>query len=134
MYKLNGQLIFSPSDLIVFMESDFASWMDRFHLEFPGEITPDESDETMKLLQQRGGQHESDYLKLQKRSDKRVCEIASGPGSREQTLAALRQGHEIIYQASLARDNFAGYADFLCRTEGPSNLGDYHYEVRDTKL
>jgi predicted RecB family nuclease len=29
---------------------------------------------------------------------------------------------------------FAGYSDFLVRTEGSSRLGSYHYEVWDTKL
>src|SRR4029434_7547045 len=134
MYKLRGQLIFAPSDLIVFMESDFASWMDRFNLEFPGELTPDESDDTMRLLQTRGNQHELDYLESQKRSEKRIREITSGSDAHEQTLAALREGHELIYQASLVRDNFAGYADFLSRKDGRSKLGDYHYEVWDTKL
>ncbi len=50
------------------------------------------------------------------------------------TLEAMRLGREVIYQARLELDEFAGYADFLFRVEGGSNLGGYHYEVWDTKL
>lgn len=31
MYYRHGRLIFSPTDLTVFFESEFASWIDRFH-------------------------------------------------------------------------------------------------------
>ena len=31
-------------------------------------------------------------------------------------------------------DNFSGIADFLIKVSGKSKLGDYHYEVWDTKL
>ena len=33
---LSGQLVFSPSDLICYLASPFASWMDRYALENPG--------------------------------------------------------------------------------------------------
>ncbi len=134
MRKHHGQIVFAPSDLIVFMESEFASWMDRFNVEFPGEITPDDSDETMLLLQDRGNQHELAYLDALKGEEKRVFEIPRGASEHELTVTAIREGHEIIYQASLARDSFAGRADFLMKKDGASALGDYHYEVWDTKL
>lgn len=35
MYKQRGQFHFSPSDLTRYMESPFASWMDRFSIEHP---------------------------------------------------------------------------------------------------
>src|SRR6185369_14782336 len=50
------------------------------------------------------------------------------------TLEAMRAGREVIYQARLETEEFAGYADFLLRVDGPSALGAYHYEVWDTKL
>src|ERR1019366_3229320 len=33
--KKDGTLFYSPTDLIRFMESPFATWMERFNLEFP---------------------------------------------------------------------------------------------------
>jgi uncharacterized protein len=46
----------------------------------------------------------------------------------------MKAGYKIIFQAYLQRDNFAGFADFLVRREGKSDLGDYYYEAWDTKL
>ena len=45
MRKDNGTIIYSPSDLIRYLASSFASWLDRYHLEGLGEITPDEQTE-----------------------------------------------------------------------------------------
>lgn len=58
MYK-NGQMYYSPSDLTKFMESPFASWMDRLAQEYPA-LTPekDPSDDFMGMLQQKGYAHE----------------------------------------------------------------------------
>lgn len=50
------------------------------------------------------------------------------------TRAALKGGKPIIYQAALAGGAWAGYADFLQHVERPSRLGDFSYEVIDTKL
>ena len=41
MRKEEGALIYSPSDLINFIENEFITWMDRYYLEFPGEVQPD---------------------------------------------------------------------------------------------
>lgn len=35
MQNINKKLCFSPTDLTLFMCSPFASWMNRFSLEFP---------------------------------------------------------------------------------------------------
>jgi len=51
MYRNHGQLVYSPSDLIRFMESPFSSWMDRYNLEFPGQLIPDEDTAEEKLIQ-----------------------------------------------------------------------------------
>ncbi|GMA96651.1 hypothetical protein GCM10025881_34750 [Pseudolysinimonas kribbensis] len=49
-------------------------------------------------------------------------------GAHTQTLAALRDGAGVVYQAAFATDEFVGFADFLVRTD------DGAYEVYDTKL
>ena len=46
----------------------------------------------------------------------------------------MQEGREVIYQGVLAHGDFAGRSDFLVRVKGASKLGDYHYEVWDTKL
>ena len=62
MYKLNGTYIYSPSDLITFMESDYVSWMDRFYLECPEAVRPDEDEETDRIIQAKGEEHERTFL------------------------------------------------------------------------
>lgn len=62
MKKYSGQLIYSPSDLVIYLKSPFASWMDRYRLENPGMVTPDEETEDEKLIAQTGDQHERAIL------------------------------------------------------------------------
>ena len=46
----------------------------------------------------------------------------------------MRDGADVIYQGAFFSGRWHGYADFLLKTAGASNLGDYHYEPLDTKL
>ena len=46
----------------------------------------------------------------------------------------MRRGTEVIYQATFFDGRWRGHADFLLRTERPSLLGDWSYDVADTKL
>ena len=62
MRKESGTIIYSPSDLIRYLASPFASWLDRYHLENPGAIKPDEQTEEEKLLSRTGDEHEQSVL------------------------------------------------------------------------
>ena len=46
----------------------------------------------------------------------------------------MQSGVDLIVQAPLALDNWRGYADILIKVPLKSNLGDWSYEVYDTKL
>lgn len=137
----DGTLLFSPSDLVEFMESPFASWMSRYALGH-AEVRParDAGDPLAlpgaeELLQRRGLEHERRVLGALAAAGRDVAALDPKAGDAlAQTLAALRAGREVIYQASLARPPFAGIADFLVRVPGASALGDFHYEVWDAKL
>ena len=50
------------------------------------------------------------------------------------TLAAMRSGVDVIYQAALERGVWSGRVDFLRKVDTPSQLGDWSYEAYDTKL
>ena len=52
----------------------------------------------------------------------------------ERTIAAMRDGADVIYQAALRSGRWHGRADFLRRVERPSRLGAWSYEVLDAKL
>ncbi|MBU3680146.1 MAG: hypothetical protein FGM32_11170, partial [Candidatus Kapabacteria bacterium] len=62
MYLKNGIYTFSPSDLITFLESPFASWMDHYYLLDKSRVTPDEDTEEKKLVAQKGDVHEQEVL------------------------------------------------------------------------
>jgi uncharacterized protein len=46
----------------------------------------------------------------------------------------LASGVDVIYQAAFLRDPWNGFADFLLRKDRPSKLGNFSYDVADTKL
>lgn len=62
MYKEQGQLLYSPSDLTCYTESPFASWMDRYRLEQPTQAPEkDPDDPLMRVLQSKGYAHEDAF-------------------------------------------------------------------------
>src|SRR6266404_7263759 len=132
MKKESGQIIYSPSDLIRYLASPFASWLDRYHLEKPEEITPDEQTDEEKVLSHDGDEHEQAALDGYKASGSDLVEIAKDENqfnrAQAATLAAIHERIPIIYQAALQDHPFAGYADFLAID--PSG----EYQVWDTKL
>ena len=128
---------YSPTSLTLFMRSPFASWMNRFALECPGKAPEkDPEDGLLNVLQNRGLGHEkvqealfqSQGLSVQK------IEAANRELKKQATLQAMKNGVDVIVQAYLEKGEFFGYADFLVKVPGQSELGDYHYEVWDTKL
>ena len=147
MYKQYGQFHFSPSDLTRYMESPFASWMDRFSIEHPDQAPDkDPADALMSSLSQKGYEHEDALEAAFVGQGLNVVKI-EGESSDEKhanTLAAMRQGADVIVQARLELPPFGGYADFLVKvkheaessspSKNKSSLGDWHYEVWDTKL
>ena len=139
MYKINGSITYSPSDLMVFMNSPFSSWMARLLVDYPERLKGIEKDqdEMMGLLANKGNEHELLFLDevKQQYGVANVAVINQDLATAEEaTKEAMKQGYPVIFQAYLKRDEFAGFADFLVRCEGASDLGDYHYEAWDTKL
>lgn len=126
----SGQLVYSPSDLVRYLASPFASWMDRYFLENRGAVTPDEETEDEKLIAQTGDQHERAVLDDFKSSAPNLAEIPKDDPvvARIKTLSAISAKAPIIYQAALENGQFAGFADFLMLDA----FG--RYQVWDTKL
>ena len=149
MRYIKNELRFSPTDLTKYLESEFSSWMDRWSLEKKigrhnevvpvsfsqleiGRCEPDECDEEMEIIASKGIEHEKQFLESLESGN--VVQIPSDRNSICATHDAMNSGAEIIFQAHLVHGQFGGYADFLMRVPGSSLLGDYHYEVVDTKL
>jgi uncharacterized protein len=136
MQKINKRIVFSASDLVNFMECEHLSILDRWSLDEPLERAED-SDEA-ELVQNRGFEHEHAYL--QKAQDLAASYIdiktvgESQEAQLEATIAAMKDGVDLIYQAAFLQEPMIGYADFLKKVDKPSKLGSYSYEIIDTKL
>ncbi|RUR14025.1 TM0106 family RecB-like putative nuclease [Legionella septentrionalis] len=135
MYIETDQIIYSPSDLTLFLESPFASWMEHFALNESKILElADEADELQSVLQHKGMELERKILNDFIASQLNVVQIEKSEHALTDTIAAMKSGADVIYQAALSALPFKGYADFLVKIEGESSLGDFHYEVWDTKL
>ena len=129
MQKTDSSLIFSPSDLITYLSSPFASWMDRYHLENPGSLVPDELSEDAKLIISTGEAHEQNILAELRGGYSDLYECPTDDAAAVDTTEVLRRRPSIIYQAKLASGNFAGLSDFLILDDSSGR-----YQVWDTKL
>ena len=95
--------------------------------------------EASDLVAAKGDEYERAYLESLTADGREVVTIAADGAvdleeARERTVAAMRAGAEVIYQAALWHGPWFGYSDFLERVDRPSNLGAWSYEVGDTKL
>jgi uncharacterized protein len=92
------------------------------------------NDPTLEVLREKGIEHEAQYLSHLKAQGLSVVELPEHSATPADTLAAMKDGVDVIFQAALDDGRWRGRADFLLKTDGASDLGDYHYEVLDTKL
>jgi predicted RecB family nuclease len=105
-----------------------------------GEITePSWENPHLRVLQQRGLEHEKAYIESLRSKGLSVVDLsnAAEPAAGEETLTAMRSGVHAIVQAGLGSGDWRGRADVLIRVERlekPSGLGHWSYELVDCKL
>ncbi len=125
--------------------SDLANHVGCRHLTYldlqvaRGELpAPSYRDVALEALKARGLEHEQAYVKHLRAQGLTVVELEDlGRAEAEYaaTCEAMREGPDIIVQATLLGRQWMGRADILRRVPTPSpSLGDYAYEVLDTKL
>lgn len=134
-HRDHGRL-YSASDLVAHLGCQHRTTLDLRRLA-GWDVQPATPDATLQLVQQYGNAHEREHLEDLAARGLQIVEIdkdAPLEDQVEQTRTAMRDGAGVIFQATLLRPPFLGYADFLMRVPGASDLGDYHYEVADTKL
>src|SRR6266550_1449102 len=140
MQFLDGRLIVSPSDLTGFLECEHLTQQELAAAR--GELErPERKDPELEVLTRRGLEHEARQLASLRSSHQRVVEfpfpdgtIAGLTQAHNQTVAAMREGVDVIYQGTFFDGRWRCHPDFLLRVDRPSNLGDYSYEVADAKL
>jgi predicted RecB family nuclease len=137
---IEGVLVLSPTDLVAFTGCEHRSHLDR--LVARGEMDrPRRDDPLVEVLRKHGNRHEARYLERLRAEVGTTVEIARPGGTlaglhaaEAETLAAMRDGVDLIYQASFFDGRWRGHADFLRRVPMPSGLGGWSYEAHDTKL
>ena len=136
MNTVDGKIQFSASDLVNHLACRHLTAL-NFEVASSLRPAPNSWDPTLELLRERGLAHEKDYIR---HLEDAGCQVTSldGVGLDASTVAAtveaMRSGREIIVQGALADGRWGGRTDILRRVDVPSNLGDWSYEVIDTKL
>ncbi len=136
MQKRDGGMLYSASDLVNYLECEHLTTLDLVDLDTP--LPRSEDSDEAKLIQAKGFAHEAEFLAALRQKHERVIDIGQGHATMlqkvEATVQAMKDGYDIIFQATLQDGCFIGYADFLRKVHRPSLLGDWSYEVLDTKL
>jgi uncharacterized protein len=129
---------FSATDLAAFLECEHRTVLDLGVLS--GALTrPGQNEIERRLLELRGVEHERNVLDRYRQEGRRITHIPMRPGlegqsrSAAETLEAMSEGADVIYQGVIAHENWAGRADFLLKVPGGGRFA-HHYEVVDAKL
>jgi predicted RecB family nuclease len=131
-----------PSDM--FSATDISSFLACPHTatlkqaESRGEVKkPFRDNPALDLLRKLGEEHEQRHLAKLRQDGLQIVEIDHNvrwvEGAAE-TAKAMQVGADVIYQAVFLDTNWGGRPDFLTKVSSPSALGDWAYEVVETKL
>ena len=140
MYLSSDRTILSPSDLVTHLGCGHAT--ERARRVLRGELrAPVTHDPDLEVLRRHGDGHERSELDRFVAAGRSVAEVATTGSSPEalaaaeaETLAHLRTGVDVVYQATFFDGRWRGHADFLLRVDRPSDLGAWSYEPADAKL
>jgi uncharacterized protein len=138
MQHLNDELLFSPSDLGSFLACEHLTQLEQAVALREGR-RPSYENAYAELLQRKGQEHEAAFLMSLREAGHTVVEVRLDAardfeaGTRR-TAEAMRAGVGYVYQAVFFSSGWRGIADFLERVDLPSALGDWSYQVLDTKL
>uniref|UniRef100_UPI00201AB66F TM0106 family RecB-like putative nuclease n=1 Tax=Modestobacter marinus TaxID=477641 RepID=UPI00201AB66F len=142
MYESDGALVVSASDLTGFIECEHLT---RLSVEVArgARSRPPAVDPMTELVAAHGMAHEERHVQRLRDRGLSVVEVTAPSGKdaaglhpdQAETLAAMRAGADVVYQATFFDGTWRGHADFLLkRTDRVSDLGPWAYDVADTKL
>ena len=136
MQDISGQIKLSASDLANHLACRHLTNLNLALAE--GKVKaprPTGADDEIEELIEKGVRHEQAYIEHLQAEKPGVSVISFEDGtSSADTARAMRDGVDVIAQASIESGRWRGRADILRRVEYPSALGDWSYEVTDTKL
>ena len=134
MRKSNNQIIFSASDLSNHIHCKHLTNLNHDVLQGLKK-KPVSSNKVLDVLRERGVDFENSFLVELETKGLSIVKIDPEEANpKQKTIDAMHEGVDYIYQARLSNDNWQGWADFLIKVATPSSLGNWSYEVIDTKL
>ncbi|MDE0298986.1 MAG: TM0106 family RecB-like putative nuclease [Candidatus Poribacteria bacterium] len=135
MYSLENSLRLTATDLVNYLSCHHLTFLNAEMAS--GLISPPSVyDPNLDLMVKRGIAHEEAYIRHLNSQGLEITSIADGNEEQkmEQTVAAMQAGAEVIIQGGLAEGHWCGHPDILRRVDAHSQLGDWSYEIYDTKL
>ncbi|MEO6998255.1 MAG: TM0106 family RecB-like putative nuclease [Terracoccus sp.] len=138
MQRIDGRLVLSPTDLTKHVACPHITTLDLAAIDSSSKRTVP-ADDALNLIFAKGLQHEHEYLESLRSEGLVVEDIADldlkGAAAEQATVEAMRRGVDVVYQATFFDGAWVGLADFLLKVPGrPSDLGDFSYDIADTKL
>lgn len=96
---------------------------------------PHFDDPMLELLRERGLEHERDFVQFMASKGKRIAEIdRRSTHAFDDTRRAMHENVDVIVQARLEHDRWAGWADVLLRVSSERDPAVTLYEPLETKL
>ena len=97
---------------------------------------PEFNNPHLKVMQQRGFEHEENYVEHLKSQGLSFesAEVTEGEDGYRKTIELMKKGVDIITQGILKLEGWYGRSDVLKKVAVKSDLGDYSYIAMDTKL
>ncbi len=138
MQVFGPHILYSPSDLANFIACGHLTELE-LAVAF-GEITrPNFGNAYVDLIKRKGEEHERNFHEALRAAGHAVAQVGLGDdrdfaAAANATSEAMHAGSKYIYQAVFVADRWHGIADFLERVDRPSALGNWAYQVLDTKL
>ncbi len=128
--------MFSATDISRFLACPHTATLKK--AETRGEVKrPFFNDPSVDLLRELGQEHEQNHLQTLEADGLKVVrlnhDIPWADGATE-TIMAMEAGADVIYQGVFMDSGWGGRPDFLKKVTCLSGLGDWGYEVVETKL
>ena len=138
MRAVAGHLALSPSDLNDYVECAHLTTL-ALEVAQGARTQPHVADEQAELLRRKGEEHERAHLERLRAEGRAIVEIELGETwdfevAAARTAQAMRDGAEVITQATFVAGRWRGRADFLLKVDRQTSLGAWGYESLDAKL
>lgn len=136
MRAVSDAIDLSATDLSNFLGCRHRTGLDLAVVDGSLKRPPLYADPVLELLRKRGAEHERSYVEELKNEGLNVVELneLEPDEACERTTQAMNAGADVIVQAAVRDGGWFGKPDILRKVLTRSALGDWSYEVYDTKL